>query len=56
MPLDFLPAGRYRATLWEDGEQPNALRHTRREVTPADVLSLRLAPAGGAVVLLEPAP
>ncbi|NVM74453.1 alpha-glucosidase [Duganella sp. SG902] len=56
VPLDFLPAGRYRATLWEDGEQPNALRHTRREVTPADVLSLRLALAGGAVVLLEPAP
>jgi len=54
VPLHFLPAGRYRATLWEDGEQPNALRRTQREVTAADVLSLRLAPAGGAAVVLEP--
>ncbi|MTV37709.1 glycoside hydrolase family 97 protein [Duganella radicis] len=56
VPLRFLPAGRYRVTLWEDGEHPNALRRSQREVTPDEVLSLRLAPAGGAAVLLEPLP
>jgi hypothetical protein len=30
------------------------VRRTQREVTPGDVLSLRLAVAGGATVLLEP--
>ena len=45
--LGFLPAGRYRATVWEDGATPNELRRAERDVTAADVLSLRLAPAGG---------
>ncbi|WP_343729892.1 glycoside hydrolase family 97 protein [Duganella sp.] len=54
VPLRFLPAGRYRATLWEDGDQPNALRRSEREVGPGDVLSLHMGTAGGAAVLLEP--
>lgn len=52
--LRFLPAGRYRATVWEDGATPNELRRTEREVKPGDVLPLRLAAAGGAAVILEP--
>jgi len=52
--LRFLPAGRYRATVWEDGATPNEVRRVEREVTAADVLSLRLASAGGAAVILEP--
>ena len=51
--LRFLPAGRYRATVWEDGSTPNEVRRVEREVTNADVLSLRLAPVGGAAVILE---
>ena len=51
--LRFLPAGRYRATVWEDGGAPNEVRRAEREVTNADVLSLRLAPVGGAAVILE---
>jgi alpha-glucosidase len=54
--LRFLPAGRYRATVWEDGDTPNEVRRVEREVTAGDVLSLRLASAGGAAAILEPAP
>ncbi|WP_082591406.1 glycoside hydrolase family 97 protein [Duganella sp. Root198D2] len=52
--LGFLPAGRYRATLWEDGASPNELRRAQRMVKAGDVLPLRLASAGGAAVILEP--
>ncbi|MRV72608.1 glycoside hydrolase family 97 protein [Duganella sp. FT92W] len=52
--LRFLPAGRYRATVWEDGATPNDVRRVERIVTAADTLALRLAPAGGAAVVLEP--
>jgi alpha-glucosidase len=52
--LRFLPAGLYRATVWEDGATANEVRRVQREVTADDVLSLRLAPAGGAAAILEP--
>ena len=52
--LRFLPPGRYRATVWEDGATPNELQRTEREVKAGDVLPLRLATAGGAAVILEP--
>jgi len=54
--LRFLPAGRYRATVWEDGATPNEVRRTERNVKAGDVLTLKLAAAGGAAVILEPAP
>jgi alpha-glucosidase len=53
VPLRFLAPGKYRATIWEDGATPNELRRVEREVGPADVLELKLAPAGGAAVILE---
>jgi len=52
--LRFLPPGRYRATVWEDGATPNELQRTEREVKAGGVLPLRLATAGGAAVILEP--
>jgi alpha-glucosidase len=52
--LSFLPAGRYRATVWEDGEAPDEVRRSERTVTARDTLALRLSPAGGAAVTLEP--
>lgn len=55
VPLRFLPAGRYRATVWEDGEAPDRVRRSERIVTQRDALALRLSPAGGAAVILEPA-
>jgi len=54
VPLRFLAAGKYRATIWEDGATPNELARAERIVTAGDVLELRLASAGGAAVILEP--
>ena len=53
--LDFLPPGRWRATVWEDGELARELKRSVRTVHRGDVLTLRLAAAGGAAVILEPA-
>jgi alpha-glucosidase len=52
--LNFLPPGRFRATIWQDGAEPNAIVRTEREVTTADSLELPLASAGGAAVTIEP--
>jgi alpha-glucosidase len=54
VPLDFLPAGQYRATVWEDGDAPDSVRRSERIVTAGDALALRLSSAGGAAVILEP--
>jgi len=54
--LDFLPPGKYRATVWQDGESPRALQRAERTVSRGDVLTLQLASAGGAAVILEAAP
>jgi alpha-glucosidase len=54
--LTFLPAGRYRATIWEDGATPNNVKLREVDVTARDQLALRLAAAGGAVVILERKP
>ena len=54
--LGFLPAGNWRATIWQDGEVVREVRRTERKVTRKDVLSLSLAAAGGAAVVLEPWP
>jgi alpha-glucosidase len=56
VPLKFLPAGRYRASVWEDGDAPDRVRRSERIVTARDALTLRLSAAGGAAVMLEPAP
>ena len=55
VPLRFLGAGKYRATIWEDGATPNDVTRVEREVGAGDVLTLKLASAGGAAVILEPA-
>jgi len=54
VPLGFLGVGRYRATIWRDGAEPNALIHETREVTSADTIELPLAAAGGAAITIEP--
>ena len=57
--LDFLPPGSYQAMIVQDGENAHyltnreALRTEKREVTPAETLHLKLAPGGGACVVLE---
>jgi alpha-glucosidase len=42
--------------VWQDGDTPNAVHRVVREVASRDVLSLRLAGAGGAVAILERLP
>ncbi len=60
--LDFLPKGTFRATLIQDGENGNfqtnreTHRTETRSITRADTLRLKLAPGGGACVLLEKQP
>jgi len=52
--LGFLPPGRWKATIWQDGEGVREVHRTERSVTRKDVLSLALSAAGGAAVVLEP--
>jgi alpha-glucosidase len=55
--LDFLDGGRWRLTLWRDaddsGEQPEHLEIDEETVAAGETITLRLAPAGGCVALLE---
>ena len=59
LKLDFLGAGAYQATLVQDGETAHylknreTLRTDKREVTSAEALHVKLAPGGGACVILE---
>jgi alpha-glucosidase len=48
--------GRWRATIWQDGEVVREVRRTERKVTRKDALSLSLVAAGGAAVVLERLP
>ena len=54
--LQFLPPGKYRVLMWQDGDAPRALLRSERLVSRRDVLTLKLAAAGGVAVILEPAP
>ena len=58
--LAFLPPGRYEASLMEDGDDSDYRTHresykvSKRLVAPSDTLKLKLAPGGGACVLIKP--
>lgn len=54
VPLNFLPAGKHRATIWEDGATVSDVRRSERTVTSLDVLTLQLSSGGGAVVAIDP--
>lgn len=55
VPLDFLGKGKFKATIWADGDKPDALAKSEREVTEADHIDLQLAGSGGAALLIQPA-
>jgi len=56
--LEFLGEGTFRATLWKDsedaGSSPEKLVKESVEVTPADVLQIRMEGGGGFVMILDP--
>ncbi len=56
LPLNFLPFGKYKAEIYTDAEDaeenPNRLLKQSKEVTRADILTLRLAAGGGQVTKL----
>jgi alpha-glucosidase len=59
VPLDFLGAGEYEATIFADGPdaatEGTSLEITKKTVKAGDKLGLKLAPGGGAAVVLTPA-
>jgi alpha-glucosidase len=56
IPLSFAAPGRYTATIWQDGNGPMDIVKQTRTVRAGETLSLHLAPSGGAVVKISPAP
>lgn len=53
--LGFLGAGAFTADIRQDGVTPTQLAASRKTVKAGDVLTLKLAPSGGAAVRLTPA-
>jgi alpha-glucosidase len=60
LPLSFLGAGEYEATIFADGPdaatEGTSLDISKRTVTAGDRLTLKLAPGGGAAVLIGVGP
>lgn len=61
LSLAFLGAGTYEATIVQDGDDAHyqtkreSLKTEKRQVQAADTLQVKLAPGGGACILLRPA-
>jgi alpha-glucosidase len=55
VPLDFLGAGTFNADIRQDGAAPTDLSASKKAVKRGEVLTLKLAPSGGAAVRLVPA-
>jgi len=53
VPLDFLKGGSYIAEVLQDGENVNALTKTEHILDAGKILTLALAPSGGAAVKLS---
>ncbi|MGZ8878361.1 MAG: glycoside hydrolase family 97 catalytic domain-containing protein, partial [Candidatus Aminicenantales bacterium] len=57
LPLDFLGAGEYEATIFADGAdaavEATSLEITKKTVKAGDRLMLKLAPGGGAAVMIK---
>ena len=54
VPLGFLPAGSYCGHVWQDGVDINHLATSDVSVKAGHILSLTLAPSGGAAAVFEP--
>ena len=54
IPLSLLGAGRFEATLWQDGASANDVARTTRQVTSGDTLSVQMSAGGGAAIHIRP--
>lgn len=54
VPLGFLPKGRFKARLWQDGGAPDSVAVSDQSVTARGALTLKLSPSGGGAVRLTP--
>jgi alpha-glucosidase len=54
VPLAFLGDGNFKAKIWVDGPTPAALNISERAVISSDTLTLKLAPSGGAAIVVVP--
>lgn len=60
LKLDFLSADKYEATIYKDAKDsdweknPMAYEIEKQTLSPKDLLTLKLAPGGGAAVILKP--
>ena len=54
IPLSMLGAGKYTASIWQDGASANDVEHVTRKATRGDSLHIRMSPGGGAAVILKP--
>lgn len=58
IPLDFLPKGSYHVEITEDGDNADYLTNrettkvSHKDVTSKDIVTVRLAPGGGACLLI----
>lgn len=53
IPLNFLAKGSYSAQVWEDGETISSLNKSESKQSANQSINLKLAPSGGAVVVLR---
>jgi alpha-glucosidase len=54
VPLSFLGAGGYEATLWQDGDTPTTLSRAKQWVSATGSLTLKLAGSGGGTAIIRP--
>ena len=58
IPLDFLGKGKYQAEIWMDADEadeyPDRLTKDKMVVSSKDILTAKMAPGGGHIVVLKP--
>lgn len=59
IPLTFLKKGKYKALIIQDGDDANyrtsneSYKTSQKEVNPTDIIHIKLAPGGGACILIR---
>ncbi len=56
VPFGFLGEGQFIARIFADGDAPTALAITEKAVGQRDTIALRLAPSGGAAIVIRSSP